>query len=134
MNKFKQWVQKTFNGIYGLDRLYFVLFGACMVLIIINLFVGLWLLYIPVMLLLIFMIYRFMSHDIAARKRENDWFFGIWRRVTSYFRLQKNRFRDRKTHLYKKCPMCKAILRLPKRKGKNLACCPRCSHKFEVKG
>ncbi len=134
MNKFKQWLYKTFYGRYGLDRLYFVLFGACMTLIIINLFVRSWIFLIPEAALLGFMIFRVMSRNISARKKENDWFFGIWLRVKRWFKLQKDRFKDRKTHVYKKCPKCGAILRLPKRKGKNIANCPRCSNKFEVKG
>ena len=134
MNKFKRWFYKTFTGIYGLDRLYFVLFGACMVLIFINLFIGTWILYILEAALLIYMVFRFMSKNIAARKRENDWFLGVWRPIKRWFKLQRDRFRDRKTHVYKKCPKCGAILRLPKKKGKNIANCPRCSNKFEVKG
>jgi DNA-directed RNA polymerase subunit RPC12/RpoP len=134
MDKFKQWLYKTFNGIYGLDRLYFVLFGASVFFIILNLIIGHWIMMIPLALTIGFMYFRVFSRNIAARKRESDWFFGIVRKVTSWFKLQKNRFKDRKTHVYKKCPKCKAVLRLPKRKGTNTVACPRCKHKFEVKG
>lgn len=133
MNKFKQWLQKTFYGIYGLDRLYFVLFGACLFFIILNLFIRSWILYIPEILIFGYMIFRVLSHNIQARRKENDWFFGKWKKVSGWIKLQKNRFRDRKTHVYKKCPKCGAVLRLPKRKGKNTASCPRCQNKFEVK-
>jgi DNA-directed RNA polymerase subunit RPC12/RpoP len=132
--KFKQWLYKTFSGRYGLDRLYFVLFGVSMFFIILDLFVGSWIFMILSALTMGYMLYRTMSRNIAARRRENDWFFGKVRKVTSWFKLQKNRFKDRKTHVYKKCPKCKAVLRLPKRKGTNTAACPRCKHKFEVKG
>ena len=43
---------------------------------------------------------------------------------------QKNKFRDRKTHRYFTCPMCKAHLRVPKGKGKIEICCAKCRHKF----
>lgn len=72
-------------------------------------------------------IFRMFSRNIPARRKENDAFFG-------FFRLRKNKFRDRKTHVYRKCPQCKAVLRLPKAKGKHFVVCPRCKNRFEVRG
>lgn len=133
MNKFKSWLRKTFTGIYGIDNLYFVLFGAAFFFIILNIFLRTWIIYIPLTLIFAFMIFRAMSHNHTARRKENDWFFGIVRRINNFFKLQKNRFKDRKTHIYRKCPKCKAVLRLPKAKGKHTAVCPRCQNHFEVK-
>ena len=134
MKKFKAWIYKTLSGRYGLDRLYFVLFGLSLFFIILDIIVGWWVFMILSALTMGYMLFRVMSRNIVIRRRENDWFFGKVRKVTSWFKLQKNRFKDRKTHVYKKCPKCKAILRLPKRKGTNIASCPRCHNKFEVKG
>lgn len=133
MNKLKNWLRKTFTGVYGIDNLYFVLFGVAFFLIIINLFFRSWIIYIPLTAVFGFMIFRAMSHNYKARRRENDWFFGVVRKVKNFFKLQKNRFKDRKTHVYKKCPKCKAVLRLPKAKGKHTAVCPRCQNHFAVK-
>ena len=69
-----------------------------------------------------------------ARRKENDFVFGIFRRIKGFFKLQKNKFKDRKTHVYRKCPKCKAVLRLPKAKGKHTVVCPRCKNRFEVRG
>jgi hypothetical protein len=70
---------------------------------------------------------RMFSRNIAARRRENERFCG-------FFKLRKNKIRDRKTHVYRKCKHCKAVLRLPKAKGKHFVVCPRCKARFEVKG
>ena len=70
---------------------------------------------------------RMLSRNIAKRQRENQ-------RFCSFFKLLKNRFRDRKTHVYRKCPKCQAVLRLPRNKGKHFVVCPRCKNRFTVKG
>ena len=77
--------------------------------------------------LVIWIFFRMFSRNIPARRRENERFCG-------FFKLRRNKFRDRKTHVYRKCPACKAVLRLPKSKGKHFVVCPRCKHRFEVKG
>ena len=70
---------------------------------------------------------RMFSRKIQKRRRENEVFCG-------FFKLLRNRFRDRKTHVYRKCPSCRAVLRLPKAKGKHNVICPRCKHRFRVRG
>ncbi|MBE6592034.1 MAG: hypothetical protein E7646_08345 [Ruminococcaceae bacterium] len=72
-------------------------------------------------------IFRAMSRNIAGRRRENEKFSG-------FFRLMKNKRRDRKTHVYRKCKQCHAVLRLPKAKGKHTVVCPKCRNRFEVRG
>ena len=71
--------------------------------------------------------FRSMSRNIPKRRRENEKFTG-------FFKLMRNKRRDRKTHVYKKCPRCKVVLRLPKAKGKHTVVCPRCQNRFEVRG
>jgi predicted RNA-binding Zn-ribbon protein involved in translation (DUF1610 family) len=77
--------------------------------------------------LFFWVIFRMMSRNIYARRRENDKFCG-------FFKLRRNKFRDRKTHVYRKCKSCKAVLRLHKAKGKHFVVCPKCKSRFEVRG
>ena len=70
--------------------------------------------------------FRIFSKNVVKRRREVERFYG-------FFRNKRNRFRDRKTHVYKKCPHCKAMLRLPKRKGQHTVCCPACRERFSVR-
>lgn len=81
----------------------------------------------------VYLIFRFLSKKIYSRQKENVWFMGIFRKVRDFFKLQSDRFKDRKTHVYKRCPKCKAVLRLPKKKGKHSVVCPRCSKRFDVR-
>jgi hypothetical protein len=51
----------------------------------------------------------------------------------NFFVLTRNRWRDRKTHVYQKCAMCKNVLRFPKIGGNHIAKCPCCDFRFEVR-
>ena len=77
--------------------------------------------------LIYWMVFRMLSRNIYKRRRENEKFCG-------FFKLMKNKWKDRKTHVYRKCPKCKAVLRLPKAKGKHTVVCPRCKNRFGVRG
>ena len=77
--------------------------------------------------LIVIIFFRMFSRNVIKRRRENEAFCG-------FFRLLRNRFRDRKTHVYRKCPQCRAVLRLPRAKGKHSVICPRCKNRFRVKG
>lgn len=122
-------------GRYGTDTLSKVMIGVYLAFVlictIVSIFVrSIWFslfYYVVASALVVWMFSRMFSRNIAARKRENDKFCG-------FFKLRKNKFRDRKTHVYRKCPSCKAVLRLPKAKGKHFVVCPRCKNRFEVKG
>ncbi len=135
MGKFKNKMYRFMYGRYGSDTLNKVLLiiyaVEVIVFTVLSLFIDptpLWLslAYFALSIILIFVIFfRMFSRNIQKRRRENDKFCG-------FFKLRKNKFRDRKTHVYKKCPHCKAVLRLPKAKGKHTVICPRCKNRFNV--
>ncbi len=83
--------------------------------------------------LIIYGTWRMLSKNVAKRRLENARFLQRKEKVKSFFRRKKAQFKDRKTHVYKKCPSCRATLRLPKQKGKHGVCCPKCKNNFEVK-
>ena len=83
--------------------------------------------------LVLLFILRALSKNLYKRQRENQVFIRIWGKAKGFFKLQKNRVRDRKTHIYRSCPHCKAQLRLPRRKGKHTVRCPKCNYRFDIK-
>ena len=78
-------------------------------------------------------LYRVTVWVILILAVENRAFLRFFGKIRGWFVLQKNRFRDRKTHIYRKCPGCRRTLRLPKIKGDHTVCCPCCGKKFQVK-
>lgn len=142
MSKFRMWLVRFMDGRYGtcgVDSLNKFLFGAYFVLILLNLlssrilggsFLLLTLLYWAA---LIFLVFRTMSRNIPKRQAENARFTEIWTKVKRFFKRQINRVKDIKTHRYRKCTHCKAVLRLPRKKGTMSVTCPRCHESFDVK-
>ncbi len=134
---FRQRIAQFFYGRYGIDGLYYGLLVTIFVLWILRVIfmdsvVASVLIYILETFLLIWMLYRCMSRNIAARQRENQIFSSSFKKIKNFFILQKNKIRDFKSYRYKKCPHCKATLRLPKRKGTHSVICPRCARRFDV--
>ena len=73
-----------------------------------------------------YLFFRMFSRNIPARMGENERFSG-------FFKYNLRRIRDMGSARYRKCPHCAATLRLPVRRGKHTALCPRCKGKFEVR-
>ncbi len=135
MGNFKNRLFRFFYGRYGYDTLSKTLlfvYAATLVLhMVLSFFIEspyYYLAYFLLSMALIFTVfYRTFSRNIPKRRAENQKF-------CNFFKLIRNKFRDRKTHVYRKCPKCKAVLRLPRSKGKHSVVCPSCKHRFEVKG
>ena len=80
-----------------------------------------------------YFVFRFMSRNFYARQKENAAFCSVFNKIKNFFKLQYDRIKDIKKYRYRKCPHCKATLRLPVRKGKHSVKCPRCSERFNVR-
>ena len=135
--RFREKLARFFYGRYGADALYYALFAVYIILWGVLLFV-----WNPTARIIIstlqtavfvLMILRVFSRNIYKRRRENEAFLKAFRPVKNFFILTKNRIRDAKDFRYRKCPHCKAVLRLPKRKGKHPVICPRCKKRFMAK-
>ena len=84
-------------------------------------------------LLTLYFFFRLFSRNFAARRKENRAFTEVWGNVKKWFKLQFNRLKDIKHYRYRKCPSCKAVLKLPAKKGEHTVRCPRCGERFGVK-
>ena len=110
---------------YGIDELYKFLLLICFVLIVINTFISNNIIRLFEVLLIVIIFYRYMSKNIKLRKKEND-------KIIKLFDYNKKKYKDRNTHMYKKCPKCKQKIRLPLKKGKHTVKCPNCGNRFDV--
>ena len=135
--KMKEKLASFFCGRYGTDAL-----GKCalvlyMLLAVVMLFVkhtiAVIILQIASWLLFIFIFYRMLSRNIPRRMAENQKFLKITRPMREALLLQKNKWKYRKTHIYRKCPSCKVQIRLKKISGEHGCKCPKCGKVFSVK-
>ena len=132
---FRERVWQFMQGRNGVDALYNFLLIVCLFLIIIALFLqGIPKLIVNVayIALISWALFRYLSKNLYKRSKENADFLRFTKNFAGFFRLQRDRIRDRKTHVYRRCKNCKNVLRLPKKPGKHTVCCPCCSHRFEV--
>ena len=69
------------------------------------------------------------ENKTSLRARLASFFGRVWRAIVLLFR----RIRDRKTHVYRRCPVCKTVLRLARTPGDKGVNCPSCRGHFSVK-
>ena len=128
------WIYKLaqmMSGRYGIDRLFFVIFGISTVLSVANIFLRSLTVQIIMCCLMVFGIYRMFSRNISLREKENKFITG-WADGLKKWRDTRRRRAADTTHIYKKCPKCRSVLRLPRRKGKHTTVCPKCNKQFKV--
>ena len=142
MNRFRNWLLRFMSGRYGTDALGKFTVILYLILVVLQMFllrtpfmlgIGSWIYNSVLLLLLSWSVFRMFSRNISARSAENRRFLSIKNGVKKFFYLRKRMWKDRKTHVYKKCPHCKCVLRLPKRKGDHSVNCPKCGKAFRVK-
>ncbi len=129
--KFRERLARFMYGRNGIDPLGRALLWLYLILAIVALFFEP--MHLFVFAVMVWMFFRIFSKNIVKRQKENAIYLRLAAKPKNWIRVQRNRFRDRKTHCYKKCPYCKVTLRLPKKRGKHTVCCPKCRKDFEVK-
>ena len=132
-NKHIDKLYKFLNGRYGIDELYKLLLIICFILVIINIFIDNIVIRLLELLIFIIAIYRVLSKNKYKRIKENQKYLEVEKKIINYFNYLKRKYRDRNTHMYKKCSKCGQKIRLPLKKGKHTVKCPNCNEKFEVK-
>ncbi len=129
---FRYRLMQFMSGRYGTDKLFYGILGTAAVIAFINLIVRSYILQLVVYGLFVYAVFRMMSRNFAARRKENAWFED----KVNFLQKRKEFYQRKKAdslHVYKKCPACKAVLRLPHRVGVHTTVCPRCNKEFTVK-
>ncbi len=139
MGNFRNKLMKFMSGRYGFDDLGKFLILLYLIIWILTSILDIFVNGAPIIILsaislaiMLYAFFRMFSRSIYKRRNENEAFKKIKVSFSSFIRLQKNKYRDRRTHVYGKCPDCKAVLRLKKIKGKHRAACPRCGKSFDI--
>ena len=121
------------NGMDSLGRFSLVIY---LVLAVVNVFVrnltARGSLFIVQWLILLVIIFRMISKNIPARRRENERFEKIFHKYRPKLDMMGQRLRNIRTKRYRTCTNCKAVVRLPIRRGKHFVKCPKCNIPFKV--
>lgn len=126
-------LRRFMYGRNGTDKLCFALIITSMVISLASRIAGNYWVQMPAYMLLIWTIFRMLSKNIQARRKENTAFLKIWNPIVKWFKLCYNRVRDIRSYRYYSCPNCKNALRVPKGKGKITITCPVCKTRFDKK-
>lgn len=118
-------------GRYGNDALTKFLMIVSLVLLVLSWIPKLWFLYLLSLTIMTLSLLRSLSRKFDKRRRELAFYLKIQKPIANFFKLQRNKWRDRKTHVYFRCKKCKAVLRVPKGKGSIIVTCTRCKERIE---
>lgn len=132
--KFIEKVQKFMYGRYARpDELYKFLFLIYFILLIIDLFINSKILLVLELLIIIVIFYRMFSKNIYKRSNENQKYIKLKNKLLKPFSNIKRNIKD-KDHVYKKCPKCKTVLKLPvpTERGIKHAKCPKCKKRVTL--
>lgn len=132
--------QRFMYGRYGTDELYKGLIWIYLIIVLLAIILGrtvnsvLYTIFSAAALaVFIFTFFRVFSKNTEKRRKENAKWLGFTSTVQKKFQLVQNRWKFRKTHIFRKCPNCKAVLRMKRVKGQHQVTCPHCSTSFKFK-
>ena len=131
----KQKLASFFYGRYGADALAKGMLAVYVALAVVMLFVGTTakiIINFISLILCFLMFYRMLSKNIAKRTQENQTYLHIRKKIKEWFLLCRNKWKYRKTHVYKKCPYCGVQIRLPRVSGEHRCACPKCGDSFGI--
>lgn len=122
-------IQQFMVGRYGSDQFTLFLSITGIALSFLGNFKYLRGLYFIGTIMIFYSLFRSLSKNYEARRKELNWYLVWSEKPKAYIKLLMNQIRDRKTHRYFKCKSCKTIMRVPKGRGKIEITCPKCRMK-----
>ncbi len=132
--RFRNTVARFMLGRYGNDGFNRFLFWLYFVIWVISQFFRrtLWGIAFAILLwgVLGVLLFRTLSRNIPRRQAEERWFLGWWHPTKRWFGHQFTRLRDIRRFRYRRCPSCRAMLRLPIKRGRRTVTCHRCHGQF----
>ena len=88
------------------------------------------LLYLLVLALLGLTYFRMLSRNVYKRRSENEGYLRRKQQFLSRLRVIKERWKQRKDYKFFTCPSCRAVMRVPRGRGKIRIVCHKCGNTF----
>ncbi len=134
--RFREKIAAFMYGRYGTDALSKCMLIVYLSLAVVMLFVRNSITYYILqgisLLLCVLIFYRMFSRNITKRTAENNQYLRIKKGIKEKIFLQRNKWKYRKTHVYRKCPHCGVQIKLRRVKGDHRCACPKCGNSFAV--
>ena len=121
------------SGRYGADQLSRFTLAVSLILLVLNSFTNLRIIYLAALIVLAWCYFRMFSRNIAKRSAENQKYLNmVWKSKVKFGKFKNRIVQSKDYHIYK-CPSCGQKIRIPRGKGKICITCPKCRTEFEKK-
>lgn len=120
-------------GRNGVDQFSRFLIYAALICILLDILLGGGIFYGIGLVLMVYSYFRVFSKNLTKRRAENAKYYQLQSRFTGGFRNWRERQKQRKDYCFFRCPSCRAMLRVPRGKGKIRVTCRKCGNNFERK-
>ena len=134
--RFRNTIARFMYGRYGTDSLnrglFILYFAVWLVATVLRATIFGWI-FAPILWVILgYLLFRTFSRNIPRRQAENQWFLRWWYPTQRWFAHQFTRVKDVRRFRYRRCPACKAMLRLPIKRGRRTVTCHRCRRQFKA--
>ena len=119
---------------YGIDELYRFLLCLYIVIAIVHLFISSRILSAVELVIFMVMLYKVFSKNISKRKKENEKYLKLKKKIMRPIQRVKRDYQDREYCIYHKCRYCKVTLKLPipSKRGIKHVTCPNCKKRITM--
>ena len=132
MGKLKEKLYKFMMGRYGTDILNKDILWLTIILVLVNLFIRSAIIYILIYALFFISIFRMLSKNVIKGRAENAKYLITRNKVVKFVKLQVNKVKYYKEYKYVTCKQCKAVIRVPRKKGTKNISCPGCGSPITI--
>ena len=133
LNRIKEAMIRFMTGRNGTDKLYYAFLFIYIFLVILGFFIVSPVIVFLTLFVFLCTFFRVFSKNLEKREKENAAFERFLKKIKNGFKLNMNRIRDFREKRYRRCPGCKTVLRLPRKRGHHKVNCPRCKNEFKVR-
>ena len=120
-------------GRNGNDQLNLFLYAADAILLIAATLVrgqaGRWM-WLAVLILLGYIYFRMFSKNLTKRREENGKYLRVRYSIQAGLKIRREKWVQRKDYKFFTCPSCKAVMRVPRGRGKIRIVCHKCGNTF----
>ena len=120
------WLRRFMYGRYGQDEFSLALLVLTLLISIICIFIPIPWINTVSLLPFGYYIFRTLSKNFEARRKENRWFLGWFIPIARKMQDKVKMLKQRKNYRFFKCKGCGQTLRVPKGRGKIELTCPKC--------
>lgn len=132
MADFKNKVEDFMRGRNGADELGIATLELAVILAIVNIFANNTVIYVLILLLIAYAVFRMVSTDVNRRRKESMAFASKLGSARPWITNPAAALRNARTYKHATCPNCHQRVRVPRGKGHIRITCPRCKQKFDI--